>query len=88
MAGPRNNSVYFTGSKLLDLSGADVVLDGCIGLYVETGGFVRFDNYSTETGWVTDEFKVADGSYIPGMIRKVYVTALRGTIADGIHALK
>lgn len=86
--GVRNNSGYFVGSRLLDFGSGDVMPGECIGLYIETGGFVKVDLYTDENGWSTDEFKVPDYFFLPGLIRKVYAVPARGTAATGIHALR
>lgn len=80
----RNGQAFFAGSRLLTFpAGTDEQTPNCIGLYVETGGYVKVTTY----GGDTDEFLVQDGSYLPGMIVTVFAVPARGTAATGIHAL-
>ena len=83
MPGPRNNAAFFADMIPVDLSVADFPTPNAVGLYITSGGVVKFETLSGGPG-VTRTVTFGDGAYVWGMITKVIKT---GTGALGIHYL-
>jgi hypothetical protein len=79
MAGPRNGAAFFSDMIPVDLSGGDVQTPGCIGVYITTGGILKFVPYGSPA---TRTVTFPDNFYVPGMIQTI-ISA--GTTAAGIH---